>query len=259
MILYVHIAPNSKKYFGITSTDVQIRWGNNGSGYKHNKYFWRAIQKYGWDNFQHIVLCENLSKNWACKLEQDFIRIYKSNDPNYGYNLSCGGEFSAFGMRHSDETKKRISLAGIGRICTDETREKLRVANRGKHLSEEQKEKLRRANLGKKLSEETKRKISESGKGKHCGKDNPMHGKSLSGDKNGMYGKHHSAETLKLLSDLNKGANNAFYGKHHSEESRRKISESTKGKSKPKQSPEHIRKRVEARKRTLELKKTGLY
>lgn len=255
MILYAHVSPNGKLYFGITQTDVNVRWGNSGTGYKHNQYFWRAIQKYGWDNFQHIVLADNLSKEWACKLEQDLIWKYQTQSSNYGYNLSAGGEFSAFGMKHTEETKQRISKSGLGRSVSQETREKLSRVNKGKHLSDEQKEKLRLANLGKKLSEETRQKISQSGKGKRVGKDNPMFGKGLSGELNGMYGKHHTEETKQKLSEMNRGENNHFYGQHHTKETKKRLSESHKGLKYGKQSEEHIRKRVEARRRTLEAKK----
>ena len=43
--LYVHIAPNNKKYFGITSQAPENRWGIDGRGYKTQRLFWRAIQK----------------------------------------------------------------------------------------------------------------------------------------------------------------------------------------------------------------------
>ena len=71
--VYCHISPNGKKYVGITAQEPEVRW-NNGLGYKHrNPHFWRAIQKYGWNNIEHIVLANNLSKVWACQLEQIFI------------------------------------------------------------------------------------------------------------------------------------------------------------------------------------------
>lgn len=65
---------------------------------------------------------------------------------------------------------------------------------------------------GFKATEETKQKMSEAHKG----------------EKNAFYGKTHSEETRKKLSDINKtkntsGKNNYFYGKVHSEETRKHI------------------------------------
>lgn len=56
-----------------------------------------------------------------------------------------------------------------------------------------------------------------------------------SGKKNPFYGKHHSKETIKLISDKNKGKytgdKNPFYGKRHSEESIKLMSEKKKGRT----------------------------
>ena len=66
--VYEHVSPSNKRYFGITSMNVKRRW-SNGHGYKHNPYFYRAIQKYGWDNFHHNILFENLSADDAKEKE----------------------------------------------------------------------------------------------------------------------------------------------------------------------------------------------
>ena len=59
-----------------------------------------------------------------------------------------------------------------------------------------------------------------------------------SGDKNPFYGKHHSEETKKKLSEATRGHKNHL-GKKHSEETKRKISETKKGRN---FSEEHRRK-----------------
>ena len=89
--VYLHKSPNGKLYFGITSREPKIRW-NNGNGYRGNSYFWRAIKKYGWENFEHIVLASGLNEQEACDMEVKLIAEYRSNNPLYGYNLSRGGE-----------------------------------------------------------------------------------------------------------------------------------------------------------------------
>lgn len=59
-----------------------------GSGYKKCTYFYRAIEKYGWDNFEHLVLKKVLSSDEADFYEKFYIKKYKSNDPKFGYNLT---------------------------------------------------------------------------------------------------------------------------------------------------------------------------
>lgn len=71
--VYCHISPNNKVYIGITQQEPKQRW-QGGKGYKENQYFYRAIQKYGWDNFQHEILFENLTKQEAEKKEIELIK-----------------------------------------------------------------------------------------------------------------------------------------------------------------------------------------
>lgn len=52
---------------------------------------------------------------------------------------------------------------------------------------------------------------------------------NMKGEKNPLYGKHHSEETKKKMSEARKGENSPFYGKHLSEKHRKKLSESHKG------------------------------
>lgn len=81
---------NNKLYIGI-SKDVKKRWSNNGKQYKKCVYFYRAIEKYGWDNFEHIIIVDNISKEIACALEKELIEKYKTQDENFGYNIANGG------------------------------------------------------------------------------------------------------------------------------------------------------------------------
>jgi group I intron endonuclease len=48
------------------------------------------------------------------------------------------------------------------------------------------------------------------------------------GYKHPLYGKHHSDETIRKMSDAKKGDKHPLYGKHHSDETRKKMSEARK-------------------------------
>jgi hypothetical protein len=60
---------------------------------------------------------------------------------------------------------------------------------------------------GKIHSEETKRKISEA----RAGKPNPNMARDIKGEKNPFFGKQHSAETRQQMSEAKSGYNNPFY------------------------------------------------
>ena len=88
--VYMHVNKiNGKKYIGISS-NVKRRWSGNGKQY-YDQVFGIAIQKYGWDNFDHQIIKDNLSKAEACTLEQELIKKYNTRDKEFGYNRSdCG-------------------------------------------------------------------------------------------------------------------------------------------------------------------------
>lgn len=83
---------NGKKYIGQTYTTLRARFGKNGIGYKGCVLFYNAIQKYGWNNFEHKILEDYIyNQKDANKKEKHYIEKFKSNNRKYGYNLSSGG------------------------------------------------------------------------------------------------------------------------------------------------------------------------
>lgn len=201
--IYKHTSPSNKIYIGITCQSIKRRW-RDGKGYKSQKYFYRAIEKYGWDNFQHEILYENLEKEQAKILEMSLIHYYNSTNPKLGYNLTKGGEGS-LGYSPTEETRKKLSETHKGKvpwnkgktnIFSEEARKKMSEASRGRKLSEDAKKKISEANKGNKRTEEEKKKISEKAKERYKNKEN-----------NPMYGKNHSEETKKKLSESHKGKN----------------------------------------------------
>ena len=107
--VYTHTSPSGKVYVGITS-NIKVRWRNDGQYYKtYNSIFKNAINKYGWDNFKHEIILEDISKSEADYAEKYFIRWYKIH--KMSYNITDGGE-GKLGIHHSEETKKKISESG---------------------------------------------------------------------------------------------------------------------------------------------------
>lgn len=137
--LYVHVNKiNGKRYVGITCKDPEYRWGVNGSKYKSSPHFYSAIKKYGWNNFEHIILITGLSKDQACALEKRLIRKWKTQNKEYGYNISDGGDKGPtlfgkdnpnFGKERSEEYRRHISESHMGHPVSDETKIKLRENN----------------------------------------------------------------------------------------------------------------------------------
>lgn len=89
--VYMHVNKiNKKKYIGVTKTSLNKRW-DNGIGYKRQKKFYNSILKYGWDNFEHFVFEDNLSKEEAYEIEKLLIKKLKTQDRDFGYNVVEGG------------------------------------------------------------------------------------------------------------------------------------------------------------------------
>ncbi|WP_298061692.1 NUMOD3 domain-containing DNA-binding protein [uncultured Rikenella sp.] len=143
---------NGKVYIGITKRNPKYRW-NNGKGY-YNQVFKKAIDIYGWDNFEHIILFTNLSKEEAEQKEIELIKKYNSSNSKYGYNISKGG------------------LVNNGVPCKEETKRKISVSNKGEkngmyHKKHTENSLIKISNASKKLwqNEEHKKKMSEKMKG----------------------------------------------------------------------------------------------
>ena len=191
---------NGKRYIGITCQKPNDRF-RNGNGYKSSPYFYNAICKYGWNNFEHIIIYNDLLEYDAKQKEIELIEEYKTRDSAFGYNMTPGGEGYCgednpwFGKHHTEESKRKMSEARKGVPKTEEWKRKISESNKGKIISDKTKEKmsLNHADVygknnpcyGKKLSKEridelvkaskTKEAIDKMKKNKtwYFGKDNP--------------------------------------------------------------------------------------
>ena len=199
--VYVHTNKiNGKMYVGQTihGKRPHKRW-DNGNGYINCPYFYRAIKKYGWENFDHEVVANNLTAQEADSFEILLIKQLDTMNPNNGYNVEPGG---AKNKTISDATRKKISESHMGdknpMYGVRLTGEKNGMY--GKHLSDETKRKISAAisgennpNYGKKLSDEQKQKISKARLGKYAGENSYM------------YGRHHTEDTKKKIGEAHNG------------------------------------------------------
>lgn len=125
---------NGKVYIGQTVNEPKRRekWRNLKTPYAGN-YINRARMKYGLESFEYEILVEvtnedeDILRETLNSLEEKYITLYQSKNPNFGYNLTDGGE------------------SGNGQIVSKETRDKIGKAHKG---------------LKKKMSEQGKRNIS---------------------------------------------------------------------------------------------------
>lgn len=93
---------NGKIYIGQTCNKPEYRWGKEGLGYQRQAFF-AAIQKYGWENFEHEILETGLSQEQAN--EKEIFYIQKYNSYNEGYNATLGGK----NRKLTEEEKLKIS------------------------------------------------------------------------------------------------------------------------------------------------------
>lgn len=125
-VVYVHQNKiNGKRYIGITN-NTSKRWYGKGKKYENCPCFNSAIQRYGWDNFYHVVIVSGLSLEEANVLEQFYIQKYRTCEKAFGYNIQRGGHFvpSMLGKHHDEETKQKIGNSNRGKKHSEEQNRK---------------------------------------------------------------------------------------------------------------------------------------
>ncbi len=161
--VYVHINKiNGKLYVGQTSEDNPENRYKNGKNYMRCPRFYNAILKYGWDNFEHVILVDNLTKELADIVEKELISLYKTTNDKFGYNLMDGGSDGKpnreavekmklnhadvsgknnpmFNKSHSEKSKQKMSEnrpsyigennPNFGKKCSDYSKEMTKKAN----------------------------------------------------------------------------------------------------------------------------------
>ena len=178
--IYMYINKiNGKRYIGQTNDFVR-RHMEHKKPSTNEQPIDMAFNKYGADNFDIVILAENLTEEQMNEYEKFFIKRYNTlviNDK--GYNIKDGGQKENW-MKYASEDKKEAF------------KQKCRERRGEKH-----------PRYGMKVSEETKQKQSNS-----------MKKYFENGGKNSFEGKHHTEETKQKISETlkqngsSKGANN---------------------------------------------------
>lgn len=143
---------NGMQYVGV-SINPQKRFASHcRSVGSHRLLLKNAIIKYGKENFKIEVLLK-ASQKYCYEIESKVIALYNTLKPN-GYNLSKGGRGSLgltgeangcygrtgekhpnfgkpgyrTGIKHSEQTRKKMSATRLGRTHSEETKEKMRAS-----------------------------------------------------------------------------------------------------------------------------------
>jgi len=222
MIIYeIKNKVNGKSYIGQhSSNELGSYWGSG-------KLIKQAIEKYGVENFERIIL-ENCSNKDELN-EREIYWIREKNSIKNGYNLTeggTGGDNSKFiyyseDWKEGQRDKTKQYWASLSEGERKERSNKVKGENNGMYgkIGPWKGKKLPKEMIKKQL--DSRRSYEGEGnpnwkggiskKKCKCGKDIAPNNETCSscrdrtGDKNPFYGKNHSNETKKKLSENRKG------------------------------------------------------
>lgn len=162
-----------------TGTTFYIGKGHKGRAYSktnRNKYWHNIVNSVG---YTVKILFSNLTENEAFSKEIELISYYKKNQQCEA-NFCPGGKGST-GYKWTEEQRDSFSKIKKGK----------KSGASGYKWTEEQRLKLSKSSTGKILSDVHKSRI----------------GKSVSGEKNGFFGKKHTEEFKTWIKEKNKNSN----------------------------------------------------
>lgn len=212
---------NPERYYIGSAINIANRWRTHLCVLRKNEHHSSKLQnhvnKYGINDltFDIIIECD---KHNLIALEQFYLDALS---PWFNMSPTAG---NTYGIKRSDETKRKLSEIHKGRRATEETRKKMseaqmgRVAwNKGKtgYMPEEERRNISIFHTGKHVTKETKKRMSAAQMGHK-----------------GPVGFHHTPEAKKRISEGNKG-NTKRLGHHATEETKKKMSNAQGGEKNP--------------------------
>ena len=114
MVIYKIVSPKGKVYIGRAS-DFNRRMTEHKStatkkySSKYQYALYRAIRKYGWDNFTKEILIETDDEQLLKKLEEEFILAYDAVKKGYNDTYTGGGGDPWVGRRDTKEYMEWIT------------------------------------------------------------------------------------------------------------------------------------------------------
>lgn len=196
---------NGKKYIGQHSKPIFDK-----HYYGSGKLIKQALKKYGYENFICEVIEWCYSYEEINEREKYWIKYYNADLNNNFYNKAMGGSNTKYSLRkenHPFYNKKH----------KPESIEKMRLSKQGNN----------NPMYGKHHTKQTKEKMSNA----QLGELNHMYGK---GESSYWYNKHRDEKTKEKISQtriknqIAVGEKNPYYGKKHTGEEKRKMSEQSK-------------------------------
>lgn len=169
-----HTDMTTEGYVGITTKSVETRFKHHIQNAKRE--YRLPIHKALVDNDNCVVTTLLIGSVEYCRLIERELRP----QPYTGWNTSIGGDMGRLGIKHTEESRKKMRDAALGKIVSEETRKKQSLIRKGKPrvLSPEMWAVVRYKASQQKHSEETRKKLSDNAK-KLTGKwKNPQAGPS---------------------------------------------------------------------------------
>lgn len=229
MIGYIYKIINNKtnKFYIGSTLNPKVRKERHFNELKSNKhhsvYLQRAYNKYGGENFDFVIIKarEFSSEEELRALEERYINFCWNSGKLYNVskNGSGGDIVSYHPFLNKIKEKQRIATKNRWDSKTDEEKQVYSEKLRGKG----------NPNFGNKWTKEQREKASKEKKEYFKTHDNYIKGKTFEE----VYGIERAAEIKQKLSvsfSKRTGEKNSFYGKHHTEETKKKLSEQMKGK-----------------------------
>ena len=195
--VYRFISPSGKSYIGVTKNFYRRYTEHKREADRGTKnIFYCACKKYNFYNFKIYILKQDIEDEELLKFaEVLYIEKYKTQDSNYGYNMTPGGDgVQLFGENNGMYGKKH----------TNESKQKMKDNNKPMFGSDNA---WHKSNRTEEELKERAQNVAESRK---------LNG-TYSSEYNGMYGKKHTNESKQKMKDTieenggRSGENNSFY------------------------------------------------